>query len=82
MSLYSCPLRKENINSFRETNFFLALNLSHAFFISGASDEIMDSAFDCSFLQKALNDCSNGCFLYPPSLKAEGVNLKCVKEFL
>lgn len=33
-------------------------------------------------LQKALSDRLNGCFLYPLSVEAEGINLKCVEEFL
>ena len=33
-------------------------------------------------LQKALSDCLNGCFLYPLPIKAEVINLKCVKKFL
>lgn len=41
----------------------------------------MDSAFNC-FLQKALSNCLNGRFLYSVSVKAKGINLKCVKEFL
>lgn len=40
----------------------------------------MGSAFDYSFT-KALSDCLNGCFLYPLSVKAKGINLECVKEF-
>lgn len=66
---------------FQRSKLFLGIECIPCSFISGAMDNLMTVLWTV-LLPEARSDYSDGCFLDPRSLKAEGVNCEYGKEFL